>query len=128
MTKIQGIIPLLACANIPAEHDFLVEVFGFEPGDIERDEQGQPHHGEVYAGNLTIWLHRIMPDNGNIPPHAWKSGLVVHVADVDAHYAHVKAAGASIESQPDDQPYGQREYGVRDPEGHVWWFATRFEK
>jgi uncharacterized glyoxalase superfamily protein PhnB len=23
-----------------------------------------------------------------------------------------------------DQPYGQREYGVRDCEGHRWWFAT----
>jgi uncharacterized glyoxalase superfamily protein PhnB len=24
-----------------------------------------------------------------------------------------------------DQPYGQREYGVRDPEGNLWYFATR---
>lgn len=26
--------------------------------------------------------------------------------------------------QPVDQPYGQREYGARDLEGHRWWFAS----
>jgi hypothetical protein len=31
---------------------------------------------------------------------------------------------ALIDSQPVDQPYGQREYGARDPAGHRWWCAT----
>jgi uncharacterized glyoxalase superfamily protein PhnB len=127
MSEIQRIIPLLACQDIPGEHDFLVTVLGFQPGHVERDEQGQPLHGEVYAGELTIWLHRVMPESEAVPPGAWKSGLVVHVTDVGAHYARVQAAGATITSQPEDQPYGQREYGVRDPEGHQWWFATQLE-
>jgi hypothetical protein len=32
--------------------------------------------------------------------------------------------GAQIDTEPVDQPYGQREYGARDLEGHRWWFAT----
>jgi uncharacterized glyoxalase superfamily protein PhnB len=52
------------------------------------------------------------------------SGLVVHVADVDEHYRHARAAGAHIDSEPVDMPYGQREYGARDIEGHRWWFFT----
>jgi len=52
------------------------------------------------------------------------SGLVVHVADVDAHYERARAAGATIDSEPRNQEYGQREYGARDREGHRWWFAT----
>ena len=48
------------------------------------------------------------------------------VDDVDAHFAHAKAAGATILSEPTDQDYGQREYGVKDPEGHSWWMATPF--
>jgi uncharacterized glyoxalase superfamily protein PhnB len=51
-------------------------------------------------------------------------GVFVHVDDVDAHYERARAAGELIESQPVDQPYGQREYGARDLEGHRWWFAT----
>jgi MerR family transcriptional regulator, thiopeptide resistance regulator len=52
------------------------------------------------------------------------SGLVVQVDDVDAHYQQARAAGARIDNEPVDQPYGQREYEARDPEGHRWWFAT----
>jgi uncharacterized glyoxalase superfamily protein PhnB len=52
------------------------------------------------------------------------SGLFVYVDNVDAHYERARAAGALIDSQPVDQPYGQREYGARDLEGHRWWFAT----
>jgi uncharacterized glyoxalase superfamily protein PhnB len=51
---------------------------------------------------------------------------VIHVTDVDAHFRHAKAQGATITSEPRDEDYGQREYGVRDPEGHDWWFATPF--
>ena len=55
---------------------------------------------------------------------AANSGLFVDVDDVDADYQRARAAGARIDSEPVDQPYGQREYGARDLEGHRWWFAT----
>lgn len=44
--------------------------------------------------------------------------------DVDAHYRRAREAGAQIDGEPIDQPYGQREYGARDSEGHRWWFAA----
>ena len=46
----------------------------------------------------------------------------IQVDDVDAHYERARSAGAHFDSAPSDQPYGQREYGARDPEGHRWWF------
>ncbi len=49
---------------------------------------------------------------------------MIRVDDVDTHYAQARASGARIESEPQDMPYGQREYGARDPEGHRWWFAA----
>lgn len=124
MTDMQRIIPVFSCENMQVEHDFLVKVFDFQPGYITQDEQQQAYHGEVYAGDITIWFHRAMASNQERSPQAWNSELVVYVADVNTHYARVCAAGATIESELEDQPYGQREYGVRDPEGHVWWFAT----
>jgi PhnB protein len=53
------------------------------------------------------------------------SQVHVYVDDVDAHYAQAKAAGATIVSEPTDQEYGDRRYDARDPEGHLWNFATR---
>ena len=51
------------------------------------------------------------------------AGIYVTVDDVDAHCERARAAGATIESEPEDKPYGARMYGVRDPSGHQWWFA-----
>jgi uncharacterized glyoxalase superfamily protein PhnB len=123
MAKCERATPLLVYEDIPAAHDFLVKAFGFESGGVMRDAQGQAVHGEVRAGDTAIWLHRVAPEHGLASTLA-ASGLVVYVDDVDAHFTNARAAGARIDSEPVDQPYGLREYGARDLEGHRWWFAT----
>src|SRR5262245_21581282 len=127
MLTFDRVVPVLVYRDIPAAHDFLVEAFGFEGGGVHRDERGEPVHGEVRIGNREIWLHRVALDHQLDSPQTTGiagGGFVVHVSDVDAHFARAKAAGASIQSEPVDQFYGQREYEARDPEGHRWWFAT----
>lgn len=127
MSTFQRIIPLLTYRDIEAAHDFLVDAFGFASGGFERDAEGRVVHGEVRAGDLTIWLHRVTAEHGLDSPlssDVSHAGLVMHVDDVDRHYERARAAGARVEGAPADQPYGQREYGVRDLEGHRWWFAT----
>ena len=126
MPKFERVIPLLVYEDITAAHDFLVTAFGFESGGVMRNTEGQAVHGEVRAGNTPIWLHRVTAEHGLTSARAVDrpDGLVVHVDDVDAHFEHARAAGARIDGAPADQPYGQREYGARDPEGHRWWFAT----
>jgi uncharacterized glyoxalase superfamily protein PhnB len=124
---IQRVIALLVYEDIAAAHDFLVRAFGFTPGSIHRDGEGRAVHGEVRAGDLVIWLHRVAAEFRMASPRslpADSSGLVVYVDDVDAHYEHARAQGARLEGEPQDKPHGQREYGAIDPEGHRWWFAT----
>ena len=123
----ERVVPVLTYRDIPAAHDYLVRAFGFTSGGVQRGGDGQAVHGEIRAGNVTIWLHRAATEHGLDSPLASKvahSGLFIYVDDVDAHFRQARAAGAVIESEPVDQPYGQREYGARDPEGHRWWFAT----
>ena len=43
--------------------------------------------------------------------------LYVYVDDLDAHFTRARDAGAEVLEEPADQPYGDRRYGVRDPEG-----------
>jgi uncharacterized glyoxalase superfamily protein PhnB len=50
----------------------------------------------------------------------------VHIqlpGDIDAHCERARAAGAIIDREPADQPYGDRVYTCRDPEGHSWSFG-----
>lgn len=126
-TEFTDLLPLLACSDIAAEHDFLVDVLGFTSAALERAPDGTVVHGEVTAGSRRIWLHRADEAGNLVPPGPRGSaggGIVIHVTDVDAHHARVRAAGADVLYEPRDEDYGQREYGVRDPEGHVWWIAT----
>jgi len=120
------LLPLLACADIAAEHDFLVEVLGLISAGLERAPDGRVVHAEVRLGDRRIWLHRVDAGSNLHPPGrgAAGGGIVVHVPDVDELFARVRDAGTEILSEPADQDYGQREFGVRDPEGHLWWIAT----
>ena len=117
-------IPVLPYLDIRAAHDFLVNVVGLDSaGLVERE--GRVVHGEVRAGDRRFWLHAsagelISPAQAGVRT----GGIVLHVADVDAHYERTKSTGATILAPPTDQDYGQREYGLRDPEGHDWYIAT----
>lgn len=127
MSIFERVIPVLVYSDIPAAHDFLVKAFGFTAGQVERDTNGVPVHGEVRLGETTIWLHRFTAEHQLGSPESVNmsgNGIVVFVSDVDAHCIQAQAAGALIQSEPTDQGYGQREYEARDLEGHRWWFAT----
>ena len=126
MTNPGRIVPVLTYADIAAAHDFLVRVFGFEAGGVYRNAEGEAVHGEVRSGSAAIWLHRVTAEHHLASPQVTdvaNSGLFLYVDDVDAHYEHARSAGARIDGPPIDQPYGQREYGARDLEGHRWWFG-----
>ena len=126
MSDFLDAIPVLPCADIRAEHDFLVEVLGLESGGLE-EHGGSVVHGEVRAGDRRFWLHEASGGLTNPAASGFRTGgIVLHVADVDAHHERTSAAGATILRPPTDEAYGQREYGLRDPEGHDWYIATPF--
>ena len=122
-----AVIPVLVYADVEAAHDFLVGVFGFTSGGLHRLDDGTVVHAEVRHGDAAIWLHPETAEHELASPRAAAvshGGLSVVVPDVDAHHARAEAAGARIDSPPTDQDYGLREYGVRDPENHRWWFSS----
>ena len=122
-----AVIPVLVYADVEAAHDFLVGVFGFTSGGLHRLDDGTVVHAEVRHGDAAIWLHPETAEHELASPRAAAvshGGLSVVVPDVDAHHARAQAAGARIDSTPTDQDYGLREYGVRDPENHRWWFSS----
>lgn len=118
-------ITLLVYDDIEAAHDWLVRVFGFSPGALERDEGGRVVHGEVHVGDGVVWLHRSAPEHRlasvaelGMSTHC----MAVLVADADRHHQAVAANGATIISPPRDMGYGYREYDALDCEGGRWSF------
>jgi DNA-binding transcriptional MerR regulator/uncharacterized glyoxalase superfamily protein PhnB len=123
-------LTLLVYRDVAAAHRFLVDIFGFGPGQVTGHD-GKTFHAEVFAGDGVIWLHHESPEHRLASPVT--SGTASHcmaidVDDVQAHFERTKAAGAEIAYEPTDMPYGVREYGARDHEGGLWSFMQPIEQ
>jgi DNA-binding transcriptional MerR regulator/uncharacterized glyoxalase superfamily protein PhnB len=122
---VQRRIAILVYSDLEAAYEFLVRVFGLGPGELTRDDDGNIVHGELQAGDGVVWLHPEAPAVGMLSPRtvgASTASVALMVDDVDAHFRHAKAEGATIDYEPVDQPYGYREYSARDSEGALWSF------
>jgi catechol 2,3-dioxygenase-like lactoylglutathione lyase family enzyme len=47
------------------------------------------------------------------------NGVHFHAEDLDASFEKVRASGAEIVQEPTDQPWGTRDFAVRDPSGNL---------
>lgn len=47
------------------------------------------------------------------------NGVHFHSDDLDSSFETVRAAGAEIVQEPTDQPWGTRDFAVRDPSGNL---------
>jgi uncharacterized glyoxalase superfamily protein PhnB len=47
------------------------------------------------------------------------NGVHFQTDDLDASFEKVRAAGAEIVQEPTDQPWGTRDFAVRDPSGNL---------
>lgn len=124
---LQRRISILVYEDLVAAYEFLTRVFGLGPGHLARDDEGRVIHGELQTGDGVVWLHPESPEFGLASPRSVDAStamVAVMVDDVDAHFRHAAARGASIVYEPVDQPYGYREYSARDSEGGLWSFMT----
>jgi PhnB protein len=103
--------------------DYLTRVFGFTERMRTTTPDGAVGHAEVQLGESIVMIG--CPPEFVTPKELGEAtvGLYVHVDDVDDHYRLAVEAGAQPDEEPTDQRYGVRTYGVKDPEGHQWWFS-----
>lgn len=122
-----NVIPLLWYADAPAALAWLEQAFGFETRLLVTDENGGVIHSEVGLGDALVMV--VGPPRGKaISPMAFggRHSGSVHVqleTGIDALCEQARAAGAVIEREPADQPYGDRVFTCLDLEGHPWSFG-----
>jgi uncharacterized glyoxalase superfamily protein PhnB len=123
----QNVTPYLAYADATAALKFLCDMFGFQERFRMDMPDGRIGHAEVTCSGGAIFMSSAWTATGQASPAdlgGVHSQVVCRVDDVDAHYAHARAAGAIILNEPADQPYGERTYRAVDPEGHRWIFFS----
>ncbi|MGW8375006.1 VOC family protein [Streptomyces sp. ODS28] len=122
-----SVIPYLLYEDPERIRDFLVDALGFTEVATHKGPDGRVGNIALRMADKYVMLSTAQPSFGMAPPGglpALHAGVMVYVEDVDTHFAHAESAGATIWYPPQDMPYGQREYGVRDPENGFWCFGT----
>ena len=124
----QRMVPYLYVEDIAAYLEFLTRAFGFEKRMYAVDPKDTEHqHAEAALGGAVVMIGHASPRWGTASARtlpALHAGTYVYVDDVDAHCRRARAAGATIETEPEDREWGHRMYTARDPEGCQWYFAT----
>lgn len=125
-----SVIPTMRYRDAPKMLEWLCKAFGFERHFVVPGENGTIAHAQLTFGNGMIMMGSARDDDWGklVQPttagSAATGAAYVVVADVDAHYARARAAGAEIVRPLANTDYGSREYAARDPEGQVWSFGT----
>jgi uncharacterized glyoxalase superfamily protein PhnB len=106
---------------------FYVEAFGaVRRGEPYVEQDGRIGHAELVVGGALLMLADEFPELGLVGPLARggvSTTLHLEVPDVDAVTDRATAAGAVLEREPADAPYGRTSV-VRDPAGHRWMLQT----
>jgi uncharacterized glyoxalase superfamily protein PhnB len=126
-----GLVSALIYRDPKAAIAFLEKAFGFDLTLLIEDAEGNLAHSQMeYAGTRVMIGNEWSENHASPASLGAKNTQSVHIyiaADVDAHCARAKAAGAEILAEPETQFYGARTYRCRDPEGHIWTVSADVE-
>ena len=99
---------------------FLRDGLGGQPGRESRRDDGALANAMVTFGDTTVMVSGTTSDWP-----ATRGTYYLYVDDADAAMARAEAAGGTCRMAVADQDYGDRQGGVADPEGNVWWLSQR---
>jgi PhnB protein len=118
----KGFHTLTPYLHAPAEAkimDFLRDAFGAVEKFRVPTKIGTIMHAQAQIGDSIVEVSEIPDDY--VAPRA--TSLRTYVQSVDETYRRALAAGATSLYEPVDQSYGDREAGIKDPAGNVWFIA-----
>jgi len=114
------VFPYLFVENARAYLGFLEEGLDGEIIDIHAARDGTVLNAHVRFGDTTIMVSEAA--RGRAVTYMT---LYLYVADADAAMARGLAAGGTEVSPVGFRPYGERQGGLGDPSGNVWWLSQR---
>ncbi|RVT43770.1 VOC family protein [Sphingobium algorifonticola] len=99
---------------------FLVDGLGGVETDRTIGPGNRIANAQVVIGNCTIMVSEASADWPAMP-----ASYYLYVADADAAVARAIAAGGTLVMPVADMPYQDRQGGVCDAFGNVWWISQR---
>ena len=116
MTPLSAFAAVFMVAEVAAALGFYRDRLGFSVGFV----MGEPAEYAMVQRD-SVCLH--------LMPAAWGKGMTgassvyVFTPAVDALHAELLGRGAAVPRGPQDEPYGMREFLLRDPDGNALTFG-----
>ncbi len=113
------VTPYLIVSGAAQLIEFMKQAFGAVELFRAKRPDGLIMHAEVRIADSMIEMADATAQYPAMP-----ATIHLYVSDADAVYKRALQAGASSIEEPVDQPYGDREAGVKDAFGNHWYTAT----
>ncbi len=112
--------PYLIVQDADAYLEFLINAFAAEEIATSRRPDGSISNSQVRIGNAMLMLTQ-SDDFLKAMPAAY----YLYVEDADAAMERAIESGAFVIMPVDDMPYQDRQGGVKDSQGNIWWISQR---
>jgi PhnB protein len=116
------VVPYIVASDAEALLEFLKTGLKATEHEVMRYPDGRVWHGDVTIGDSHVMLSQATERHPAMP-----ATLYLYVPDTDAAYRAALAAGATSVMEPATQFYGDRNAGVKDSTGNMWYFGTHVE-
>lgn len=117
------IIPVLTYPDVRAAVAWLCAAFGF----VEHLRIGENHRSQLQFGTGAVIIADVRAERRAPRSGECTHAVLVRVEDVRSHCERARRHGAHILSEPEDFPYGERQYSATDLAGHHWTFSQTLE-
>ena len=115
----QRVVPVLRVAEFAAAQRFYVEALGFATDWVWQPDAAAPGFAQLSRGGLSLYLSADADEGAS-----GEGSVYLYVDDVDAWQRELEQRGVALEAPARNQPWGNRELSLRDPDGNRVTLAT----
>ena len=83
--------------------------------------------GRIANAQVQLGTSTVMVSEASSAYPATKASYYLYVADADASVGQALAAGGALEMPVQNMPYQDRQGGVKDQHGNIWWISQRLQ-
>ena len=118
---VNTVLPHVTYKNLPGAIDWLTATLGF----VEYYRYGDPLSGaQLRLANAYIQVNQGHGDYRSPAELGFGTQcLTVFIDDIEKHFARAHAAGVNLVEDLHETVYGELQYALKDPEGHLWLFS-----
>ena len=114
------VFPYIFASDAAKYLNFLSEGLGGVIDSVHTDPDGKVRNAQIRFGDTTIMVSEANEQLGPM-----KATYYIYVENADVAMARAVKAGGVQLGQVADMPYGDRQGGVTDPAGNIWWISQR---